>query len=193
MQPLLNAHHVICRRQGRALFESASLYLRPGDAVALKGANGSGKSSLLRALAGLLPHEGRIEKSAAHSYIGHRDAVIADLTVAEHLRFWQGLAQNRRVIFFADILEKAGLAGFENRRASTLSAGQRQRLALCRLLIEDAKIWLLDEPASALDEAGHEFFNALLANHLAKSGAAVIASHAEEVPGAENYELKAAA
>jgi heme exporter protein A len=174
---LLRTHHLICSRGGRELFTAVNLRLEAGEALLLQGPNGSGKTSLLRALADLLPYEGKIEKTAPHSYIGHRDAVHGDLTVCDHFHFWRGLAQARRVVFFDDVLHKAGLSGMNDRRASTLSEGQRQRLALCRLLIEDAALWLLDEPSSALDTKGQEFLEKLLADHLAANGAAIIASH----------------
>jgi heme exporter protein A len=115
-----------------------------------------------------------------------------DLTPCEHLRFWQGLAQNRRVAFLDDILDRAGLQDSAHKRSALLSAGQRQRLALCRLLVEDAKLWLLDEPLSALDDSGEAFLNLLLEKHRSNGGGAVIASH-HAIPGAEPYTLRDAA
>jgi len=168
------------------VFSGINLELSSGGALALLGPNGSGKSSLLRLIAGLLrPSAGHIELEGgiaertvgeqAH-YLGHLDALKPPLTVAENLGFWTrylGGAANRADATLAAV----GLSGLEDLPAAYLSAGQRRRLSLARLIAVPRPIWLLDEPTSALDAAGQDRLTELMREHLAIGGMILAATH----------------
>lgn len=174
------------RRGGRLLFEGLELRLAAGEACALTGANGSGKTSLLRAIAGLMRPEagaigfGEIDAAEARSrhihLAGHQDGQKPGRTGREELAFWTGwsggddLAMTRAV----EALELSSLLDLEVRR---LSAGQRRRLALARLLAAPRSLWLLDEPLSPLDAGWRERFGRLMSEHLARGGLIVAAVH----------------
>lgn len=174
------------RRGGRTLFEDLSLELRAGQAAALIGRNGAGKTSLLRAVAGLLaPEGGTIEFDGAEAaearasglhIVGHQDGLKPGRTAREELEFWNrwlGAAPEsaRRAI---DVLQLATLLDLEVRR---LSAGQRRRLAMARLVAAPRPLWLLDEPLSPLDAHWRARFGELMAEHLAGGGLILAAVH----------------
>ena len=173
-----------CVRGFRSVFNDLNLQLSSGNALALTGPNGAGKSSLLRLLAGLLrPSAGRIvlenadERPIAERahYLGHLDAFKPALTVGENIEFWihyLGGSQGA-----APALAAVGLDSLEGLPAAYLSAGQRRRLSLARLLAIQRPLWLLDEPASALDSAGQEMLAGLMRAHLAGGGMIVAATH----------------
>src|SRR5262249_2898471 len=153
-----------CRRGGRLVFAGLAFSLGSGDAVVLRGPNGSGKTTLLRLMAGLCRRSGgemawngaEIDDLEAHGanlrFIGHLDAVKPALTVAENLAFWRDLWGAPK----GDVrpaAAKLGLGALADFPARLLSAGQRHRLALARLLVAPAPLWLLDEPGNALDDA----------------------------------------
>jgi heme exporter protein A len=161
-----------------------------GECVQITGANGSGKSTLLRALCGLVPLEqGRIrwrgtdisvDAGAYHSelaYLGHDNGLKGDLTAMENLRFGLGLRRHVAAADCAAALVRAGLAQHSDLPLRRLSAGQRRRVALARLSLAGAALWLLDEPASNLDAGGQELVLQLLQGHLSAGGAAVVATH----------------
>ena len=168
------------------MFAGINLELVSGRALALVGPNGSGKSSLLRLLAGLLrPSEGRIdlmggepERSLGEQahYLGHLDALKPSLTVAENLGFWAHYL-DQRIAAADEPLAAVGLAGLADLPAAYLSAGQRRRLSLARLLAVPRPIWLLDEPTSALDAAGQVRLSDLMRNHLDTGGMILAATH----------------
>jgi heme exporter protein A len=186
-----------CRRGRQLVFRDVSFSLKDGDLLLLTGRNGSGKSSLLRVLAGFLTAaEGAIswrgepltDQKPLH-YIGHLDAVKSELTVGEMCDYWRVL----RCISprpSDSALEFFGLAALINKKILSLSAGQKRRLALTRLLLDDAPLWLLDEPTTSLDHKGQEALAALITAHRAKGGMAILATHRrDEFPDAKNLAL----
>jgi heme exporter protein A len=192
----LEAGRLTCVRAERTLFRDLDFALRAGETLQVGGANGSGKSSLLRVLAGLLaPESGSVSWDGADigelgpefllhlQYLGHHDGVKLDLTPRENLEFARCLGAPRSTSGVGDALERAGIAGQADVPARRLSAGQRRRTALARLLLMDADLWLLDEPFTALDDDGRGVFGNALAEHRAAGGIAVIATH-EALPAA---------
>ncbi len=182
----LSAQNLGCRRGGRDVFADLGFSLGRGEALAVTGPNGSGKSSLLRLLAGLLrPAAGRIELEGGDAdltlaeqahYLGHQDALKSVLTVRENLQFWSdylGGGEDCR-----EALVATGLSELADIPAAYLSAGQRRRLSLARLVGIKRPVWLLDEPASTLDSAGQTRLAELMGNHLHQGGLIVAATHA---------------
>lgn len=174
------------------MFAGLNFSLGSGDAVVLRGPNGSGKTTLLRLMAGLCRISGgkmswngtEIDDFEAHGanlrFIGHLDAVKPALTVAENLAFWRDLWGNPAGDT-KPAARKLGLGHLADFPARLLSAGQRHRLALARLLVAPAPLWLLDEPGNALDDASLTALAAIIADHRAKGGMVVIASHGSTV------------
>lgn len=163
-----------------------SFEVQTGQAIAVTGANGAGKSSLLRMIAGLLPvADGTISVSGGDAelspaeqahYLGHRDALKPALTVTENLNFWRDFLGGETGNVQAS-LNAVRLTHTANLPAVVLSAGQRRRLSVARLLVVRRPLWLLDEPASALDSAGQKMFAALMKAHLKDGGLIVAATH----------------
>ena len=193
----LSATGLGCIRGSRSVFDGINLELSSGEALALTGPNGSGKSSLLRLIAGLLrPSAGRIELAGgthegtiaeqAH-YLGHLDALKPSLTVAENLGFWVRYLGGD-LTELPRSLTALGLGGLVHLPAAYLSAGQRRRLSLARLIAAPRPIWLLDEPTSALDTAGQERLATLMRDHLTGGGLIVAATHGPM--GIEGKELR---
>jgi heme exporter protein A len=188
----LTASGLSCVRGGRPLFAGLSFDLMPGGAITVLGPNGAGKTSLLRIVAGLLaPAEGKIvlenaEDSVAEAchFVGHLDAVKGALSISENLDFSRALlggggASNE------ETLNRLGLGALSALPAHVLSAGQRRRLALARLLAAPRPIWLLDEPTAALDVSGKEVLIGMIEEHRAKGGMVIAATHLElELDGA---------
>jgi heme exporter protein A len=168
-------------RGGRVLFENLSFAATPGQYVEIVGANGSGKTSLLRAIAGFLrPRAGRIafdgaaEPALALHYIGHQNGLKPTADVRAHLRYWSGLFGGAGD---EAALSRLALNGAARLPARALSQGQARRLTLARLLVAPRPIWLLDEPAAALDAAGREVLRELIDAHRAQGGIALAAVH----------------
>jgi heme exporter protein A len=185
----LSLENIALERGERRIAEGISARVASGGTLLLQGPNGSGKSTLLRVLAGLLPPaEGAITWNGADvmrdreahrarlCYLGHQDALKAGLTALENLQFWAryGTANSGNA---EAALGAFGLRRLADRPARMLSAGQKRRLALGRLALTDAQLWLLDEPVTALDTEAREAFVALLGRHLSGGGLAVIATH----------------
>lgn len=184
---------LVCIRGERQLFENLNFRLAPGEALLLHGPNGSGKSSLLRLLAGFLPPaDGRVlwddapvdDDPEAHRarlhYLGHQDAMKPQLTAEENLLFWAqllGLGPADAATAAAAALDAAGLARQRRLPGRYLSAGQKRRLALARLLVAPCDLWLLDEPTNALDSAAVAWLGTVLADHRARGGIVLLASH----------------
>jgi heme exporter protein A len=168
-------------RGGRVLFEGLSFAADAGAYVEVRGANGAGKTSLLRAIAGFLkPFAGTLalrgaeDRQSSLHYVAHANALKPNATVASHARYWAGLFGG---VLDSDVLARVGLSGLEEREARTLSQGQARRLALSRLLIAPRALWLLDEPAAALDASGHALVSELIETHRARGGIVVAAVH----------------
>lgn len=183
----LSGRGVTCVRGGREVFVALDFEAASGEAVAVMGRNGSGKTSLLRLIAGLLiPTGGTIALDAGDAeltlpeqchYLGHRDALKPALSVAENLAFWADFLGGER-FDAAESLATVGLDHAADLPAALLSAGQRRRLSLARLLTVRRPVWLLDEPTTALDAAGQDMFGGLMREHLSRGGLIIAATHA---------------
>lgn len=175
-----------CIRGGRQVFAGLDVAVNAGEALAVTGRNGAGKSSLLRIVAGLLvPAAGGIaleggddELTVAEQahYLGHRDALKPALTVAENLRFWRDFLGGTATDVDA-CLAACGLGHAAALPAAYLSAGQKRRLSMARLIAVRRPLWLLDEPTTALDVDGQALVARLMADHLASGGLIVAATH----------------
>lgn len=184
---MMSAKGLHCRRGGRTVIAGLSFELHPGQVIELCGANGSGKTSLLRLLAGLgtlsggeLLWDGRALRpndsgyEASMAYLGHQNGLSAELSAAENLCFSQQLCGGSDPKAALQIWDLAMVA---NQPVRHLSQGQRRRLALARVWLGQRMLWLLDEPCAALDSAGEQLFNTCLAAHLKAGGMAVVATH----------------
>jgi heme exporter protein A len=173
---LLAVHDLAVARGGVPVLEGVSFALGPGEALILRGPNGSGKTTLLRTVAGLQPPlSGRVEAAPdAIAYAAHADGLKATLTVTENLRFWARIFGTGDI---APALSAFDLRHLADRPAGALSAGQKRRLGLARLLVTGRPVWALDEPTVSLDVASVALFAEAVRRHMAQGGAALIATH----------------
>jgi heme exporter protein A len=182
----LSGRGVRCVRGGRQIFAGLDFEACAGEALALVGPNGAGKTSLLRLIAGLLAHSGgsidlvggdaELTLAEQAHYLGHRDALKPALSVMENLDFWRDFLGDAGSDPAAS-LKAVGLDHAGHLPAAYLSAGQRRRLSMARLLAVHRPVWLLDEPTAALDSAGQGMFAGLMSAHLDGGGLIVAATH----------------
>ena len=186
---LLSAKNLTCIREDRVLFEALNISISAGDIVQIEGPNGAGKTSLLRILAGLSqPYDGSVyfnnksiiqHREAFHQnllYLGHLPGVKDEMTAQENLEFNLAL-QGLNVDAVETTLAEVNLLGFEDALASHLSAGQHRRISLARLWQSQAKIWILDEPFTAIDKLGVKKLEQLFLTHADNGGCVIITTH----------------
>lgn len=185
----LQANGLTCIRDTNVLFDGLSFSVESGQILVIEGRNGSGKTSLLRILSGIRQQEEglvswcgeNIEKLGATyrqdmAYLGHQNGIKLELTAIENLQMARiyGKVSDSSL---DDVLEIIGLIEKTDIKTSNLSAGQKRRLALARLLLTDCCLWILDEPLTALDKSGIQLFESLLKQHVATGGIAILTSH----------------
>ncbi len=187
---MLRVHDLTCARGGIAVLEHVGLDLAAGEVLVLRGPNGSGKTTLLRTLAGLQPAlAGRIDCAPdAIAYAAHADGIKATLSVAENLAFWAGIYG---VTDIKNALQSFEIEHLSDRMAQNLSAGQKRRLGLARLLVTGRPIWMLDEPTVSLDIASVKLFAGVVRRHLGDGGAALIATHVDLGLQAQDLDITA--
>ena len=185
----LSAVELACHRGGRDVFSGVGFALASGEALTVTGRNGAGKSSLLRCIVGLVRlAQGRLSLEGGDSelsiaeqahYLGHQDALKPSLSVAENLRFWARFfgADSASPASIQGPLEAVGLDALADLPAAYLSAGQRRRLSIARLLAAKRPLWLLDEPTSTLDTAAQARLADLMRAHLGGGGCIIAATH----------------
>ncbi len=188
---MLEAVEISSWRNHDAVLEDLSFEVQDGQALWIRGANGSGKTTLIRILAGLRQpdsgsihwcgesiYESRPEYASASIFVGHHDALKDELSVRQNLEFY-GQLRNRGFdpATIQHSLDRTGMVQSTEQRTGTLSAGQRRRTALARLLLTPAKLWLLDEPMTALDVEGRERLESLMHEHIVAGGIIIFSSH----------------
>ena len=202
MSALLQTSELTCVKDDRVLFEGLNISISAGQILLVEGKNGSGKTSLLRILTGLsLPESGEIlwkgepisEVGADYyeqvNYVGHHDGIKRDLTCLENLRLVQAMGKPLP-ISLDDALEKVNLYRYGENFVATLSAGQKRRLALARLVVTEASLWIMDEPFTSLDKASMAMFQTMFEQHLSSGGVIVMTSHHDiEMPESDVVRL----
>jgi heme exporter protein A len=187
---MLQVRSLTARRGMRQVFRQIDFSIAWGGALIVTGRNGSGKSTLLRIIAGLLPatagdiiwqdntvRHDAYDLRAAINYIGHLDALKAELTVAEQIKYWRALDPAFAGADIKTVLVPLRLEKLHDKPVRYLSAGQKRRLSLTRLAMKPAQLWLLDEPATALDADSQQDLIQMIETHRAKGGGVIIATH----------------
>ena len=192
--PLLSASGIAIERGDRRLLADINLTVSAGEIWQLVGANGVGKTSLMRALAGLarLGVEGHIERQAGLLYLGHASALKPSLNALENLRCHPACDVVATKGELMKALAKVGLAGSEVRPIGALSAGQQRRVALAHLLLSQSRLWLLDEPFTALDTSGCSWLDAQIYEHVGAGGGVIFTSHQPSRFGSRQQDLELA-
>ena len=186
----LEVRELGCFRGENLLFQNLSFTVRAGDVVQIEGGNGRGKTTLLRIIGGLgVADEGQVLWNSVPmpraradfysqlSWVGHRDGIKDELTAIENLVAAQALSESAREIDYSKVLKSLGLVDRDTIPCRSLSAGQRRRVALARLAVSDAKVWILDEPLTALDVAGREQLQRMMIEHAQSGGMVVYTTH----------------
>lgn len=187
---MLEIRNVTCIRDERVLFEQLSFTIPDGELIQIEGQNGAGKTTLLRIIAGLgYADEGDIywngesikkNREEFHSdllFLGHHTGVKRELTAFENLEFYQSMHSNYNEEAIWDALARVGLAGREDVAAGQLSAGQQRRVALARLWLSNHKLWVLDEPLTAIDKQGVKVLEQLFMSHAKQGGIVLLTTH----------------
>jgi len=188
--PALVARDLACMRGDELIFDGLCLHAAAGEIWQIVGANGAGKTSLLKILAGLAPAAGghlawrgqeiQVGSEALREdlcYLGHLPGVTGFLSVTENLAYMLRLSAGRPALDVADAIDAVGLCGLGDAAARRLSAGQRQRLALARFVALDCPLWIMDEPLTALDAAGRALVERLLTAQAQRGGIAIVSTH----------------
>ena len=188
--PLLTIQDLYCERDERVLFEGLSFTVNEGELVQIEGANGSGKTTLLRILSGLSNHyEGELfwrkepladvrdDFLGSLLYFGHQPGVKGMLTPMENLQWYAAIHPSLQADEISYALDLVGLSGYEDVACHSLSAGQNRRVSLARLYMNTAKLWILDEPFTAIDKRGVAKKEALLAEHVNSGGSVILTTH----------------
>ena len=186
----LKVTNLSCQKGYNLLFENLSFEVNSGEVLKISGPNGSGKTSLLRLLAGLSSFDsGTINYDAFNMnseeynldflYLGHLTALSPELSCIENLKYSSLLGNNKLELDFSSALKKVGLEKFENELVGTLSAGQKKRIALSLLFVTQSKVWLLDEPFSALDSKAINIFEQRIEEHCNLGGICILTTHQE--------------
>ncbi len=188
----LSVKQLTCERGYRELFNDLSFELSPGEILHIKGENGTGKTSLLRILAGLaLPVSGdisfegydcrkyRSEYNEQIAFIGHKLGIKLELTPVENIHSYCELGKSCTEQQILDVLEKVGLYGFEEMYCNQLSAGQKRRVAIAQAILSKARLWILDEPFTSLDVVGVDYFLRVIQQHINEGGMVLLTTHQE--------------
>ena len=186
----LKVTNLSCQKGYNLLFENLSFEINSGEVLKISGPNGSGKTSLLRLIAGLSSFDsGAIDYDAFNLnseeynldflYLGHLTALSPELSCIENLKYSSLLGNNELELDFSSALKKVGLEKFENELVGTLSAGQKKRIALSLLFVTQSKVWLLDEPFSALDSKAINIFEQRIEEHCNLGGICILTTHQE--------------
>jgi len=186
---MLSVSQLVFERNFQPVFEPLDFRLDRASLLFITGANGCGKTTLIRLLAGVLtPSEGSIQTEAdSTAYVGHLLAIKDDLSVTENLRFMRDFLGGGSSTL-EEIIDRLGLYRVADQQARTLSAGQRKRCALGRLLLSHADLWLLDEPYSNLDDEGIKLLDRVLEDHTRGGGSCVLATHGAHRPPVSHFE-----